>query len=214
MYLPVKFAEADRAVMHEFITAHPFGTLVTGSPTHGLYATHLPLLLDTGRGPQGTLHGHIARANPHHLKATDTTRALVVFTGVDAYITPNWYATKAEHGKVVPTWNYVAVHVTGTVRFIDDKDAMMRHLDTLTNTHEATQAHPWAMSDAPADYVEQLAKAVIGIEIEITALEGKWKMSQNRPDADIDGVIDGLRASSSPTDHAVAAHVAQRRPVH
>ena len=214
MYLPAKFVESDRAVLNEFITAHPLATLVTGSPTHGLYATHLPMLLDTGRGPQGTLHGHIARVNPHHLKANDTTQALVVFTGVDAYITPNWYATKAEHGKVVPTWNYIAVHVTGTVRFIDDRDAMMRHLDVLTNTHEAAQAHPWAMSDAPGDFVEQLAKAVIGIEIEITALEGKWKMSQNRPDADIDGVIDGLRASSSPSDHAVAAHVSQRRPAH
>ncbi len=198
--------------MHDFMTAHPLGTLVTGSPAHGLFATHLPLMLDASRGAHGVLHGHIARANPHHTKAADTNAALVVFSGINAYVTPSWYAAKAEHGKVVPTWNYEAVHVTGIITFIEDRDILMRHLDLLTDAHEAERAHPWAMSDAPAAFIEQLARAVIGVEIAIETLEGKWKLSQNRPDGDIDGVIDGLRASTSPSDQRMAAHIATHRP--
>ncbi len=211
MYIPAPFAEADRAVLLDFITAHPLGVLITGSPAHGLYATHLPLVLHRDRGAHGMLQGHIARANPHHHKVGATAEALVIFSGPDAYITPGWYPSKAVHGKVVPTWNYVAVHVTGTVRFIDDRDFLMPHLDELTTTHEAAQAHPWAMSDAPADFVEQLARAIVGVEIEIGALEGKWKLSQNRSDADIDGVITGLHASSSAMDQVVATLVGAHR---
>ncbi len=212
MYIPAPFVEADRAVLLAFIAAHPLGTLVTGSATAGLYATHLPLLFDSAGGAQGVLRGHVARANPHHRKAHDTTDALVIFTGGDAYITPGWYASKARHGKVVPTWNYVAAHVQGTVRFIDDRDWLMAHLDALTDAHEAEQVHPWAMSDAPTGFIEHLAAAVIGVEIEITSLEGKWKLSQNRPDDDIDGVIDGLRTSADATVQQLAADVAARRP--
>jgi len=212
VYIPAPFVETDRAVLLAFIAAHPLGTLVTGSATAGLYATHLPLLFDPAGGAQGVLRGHVARANPHHRKAHDTTDALVIFTGGDAYITPGWYASKARHGKVVPTWNYVAVHVQGTVRFVDDRDCLMAHLDALTDAHEAEQVHPWAMSDAPAGFIEHLTAAVIGVEIEITSLEGKWKLSQNRPDDDIDGVIDGLRASADATAQQLAADVAARRP--
>jgi transcriptional regulator len=216
VYIPAPFAETDRAVLLDFLTAHPLGALITGSPTHGLYATHLPLLLHRDRGTHGVLQGHIARANPHHHKIDETTRgdrtdALVIFSGPEAYVTPSWYASKAKHGKVVPTWNYVAVHVMGTVRFIDDREFLMPHLDQLTTTHEASQAHPWAMSDAPAAFVEQLARAIVGVEIEIHSLEGKWKMSQNRPHDDIDGVIEGLHHSTHPRDHEVAAHVRDAR---
>ena len=211
MYTPPSFKETDPAVMLDFITAHPFGAMVTSSPSAGLFATHLPLLVDRTRGAHGVLQGHIARANPHHDIADTSADAMVIFTGPDAYITPTWYASKQEHGKVVPTWNYVAVHVYGTVRFIDDRDFLMQHLDTLTDQHESAREHPWAMHDAPQDFLEALARAVIGVEIEITRLEGKWKMSQNRSSADIDGVIEGLSTSSSEVARAVADEVVSRK---
>ena len=211
MYLPSSFKETDPAVMLDFITAHPLGAMVTSSATEGLFATHLPLHLDCTRGAHGVLQGHIARADPHHELADTSTEAMVIFTGPDAYITPTWYPSKQEHGKVVPTWNYVAVHAYGTVRFIDDRNFLMQHLETLTDQHEASHEHPWAMHDAPQDYLEALARAVIGVEIEITRLEGKWKMSQNRPADDVDGVIEGLSTSSSEVARAVADEVVSRK---
>ena len=212
MYVPASFAEPDRAVLHAFMASHPLGAMITSSPTHGLYATHLPLVLDSTRGSSGVLQGHIARANPHHRMVSDTTDSLVIFSGPEAYITPTWYASKARHGKVVPTWNYVAVHVTGTLRFIDEPEFLLAHLERLTIAHESPRAHPWAMSDAPVEHVHALMGAIVGVEIEIRAIEGKWKLSQNRADEDIDGVIDGLRESASPTDRAVADLVDARRP--
>ena len=212
MYIPAPFREADRTVLEAFIEAHPLGVLVTGSPAAGLYATHLPLMLDREHGASGVLRGHIARANPHHRLAGTTAEALVIFSGDDAYVTPAWYPSKARHGKVVPTWNYIAVHVQGTVRFIDDRDFLMTHLDRLTVRHETGRAHPWAMSDAPETYIEQMVAAVLGVEIEIASLEGKWKLSQNRAEDDIDGVVNGLQASSDAQAHALAAHVAAHRP--
>ena len=211
MYTPPSFQETDPAVMLDFIATHPFGALVTSSPSTGLFATHLPFLIDRTRGAHGVLQGHIARANPHHTLAEAAADAMVIFTGPDAYITPSWYPSKQEHGKVVPTWNYVAVHVYGTVRFIDDRDFLMQHLDTLTDQHESSHEQPWAMHDAPQDFLEQLARAIVGVEIEITRLEGKWKMSQNRSSADIDGVIKGLSTSSSDIARAVADEVATRK---
>lgn len=212
MYLPVPFAKSDLATLHDFMAAHPLATIVTGSPTQGLYATHLPLVLDRTRGTFGGLQGHIARANPHHLRAADTSEVLVIFSGAEAYITPGWYPSKTRHGKAVPTWNYVAVHATGTIRFTEAREFLMPHLAQLTDTHEAAQAHPWAMSDAPAEYIEQLAKAIVGVEIDILSLEGKWKLSQNRADEDIDGVIHGLHESPHAHHHQVANLVAQHRP--
>ena len=213
MYIPNSFRETDPAVMLDFISAHPFGALITTSPSAGLFATHLPFLTDRARGAHGVLQGHIARANPHHDFPDTAADAMVIFTGPDAYITPTWYPAKQEHGKVVPTWNYVAVHVYGTLRFIDDRDFLMRHLDTLTDQHESSQPHPWAMHDAPQDFLEALARGTIGVELEITRLEGKWKMSQNRSHGDIDGVITGLGASSSERDREVADHVASRKKI-
>jgi transcriptional regulator len=212
VYVPASFAEPDPAALYAFMASHPLGAMVTTSPTHGLFATHLPLVLDATGGTQGVLQGHIARANPHHRLVGDTTDVLVIFTGPEAYITPSWYASKARHGKVVPTWNYVAVHVTGTLRFIDDPEFLLLNLERLTAAHESRRAHPWAVSDAPAEHVKAMMGAIIGVEIEIRALEGKWKLSQNRADEDIDGVITGLRESTSPTDHAVAELVVARRP--
>ena len=141
MYIPRSFAESDRDALHGFLERHPLGALVTASSEHGFYATHLPLLLDRGRGAFGVLQGHIARANAHHALAATGDSALVIFSGPDAYVTPSWYPSKQEHGKVVPTWNYIAVHATGVLRFIDDRDFLMAHLDRLTDRHEACAAH-------------------------------------------------------------------------
>ena len=204
MYIPRSFDESDRGALHGFIERHPLGALVTASGAHGFFATHLPLLLDRERGALGVLQGHVARANPHHRLAASGDTALVIFSGPDAYVTPSWYPAKEEHGKVVPTWNYMAVHATGMLRFIDDRDFLMAHLDRLTNRHEASQSHPWAMHDAPLDFLEQQARAIVGVEIDITSLEGKFKLSQNRSDADVHGVISGLEASTSTHDRAVA----------
>lgn len=211
MYVPSSNAEHRPEVLHDFIEAHSLGALVTAS-REGLFGTHLPFVLDRTRGPHGTLEGHVARANGHHRHEPTTAESLVIFAGPDAYVTPSWYATKAEHGKVVPTWNYVAVHAYGTLRFIEDPAWLHRHLTQLTDRHEAGREHPWAIGDAPADYVAQLQRAIVGVEIAVTRLEGKWKMSQNRPAADIDGVVRGLGASPHAHERAVAAIVEARRP--
>jgi transcriptional regulator len=211
MYVPSVNAERRPDVVLDFIEAHPFGALVTAS-ADGLFATHLPLVLDRTRGPHGTLQGHVARANPHHRQALATPEALVIFSGPDAYVTPSWYPAKQEHGRVVPTWNYVAVHAYGVPRFTDDPAFLARHLEALTTRHEAGRDAPWAVADAPAEYIAQLSRAIVGFEIEITRLEGKWKMSQNRSPADIDGVVQGLAGSPAAGDQAVAAIGAARRP--
>ncbi|WP_337170114.1 FMN-binding negative transcriptional regulator [Gemmatimonas aurantiaca] len=215
MYIPASFRESDRAVLFDFLEAHALGALISGAPggETALYATHLPLWLDRERG---VLEGHLALANPHakHLTQLDAgAQVLVIFTGPDAYISPGWYPGKHEHGKAVPTWNYIAVHVHGTFRMRDDREFLMTHLERLTTVHEATQSPSWTMAEAPAAYIEQMARAIVGIEISIDVLEGKFKMSQNRSDADIDGVVRGLSASPDATAHEVAAHVAARKPV-
>ena len=210
MYNPPSFAELDLGVLQAFIEAHPLGALVTASAS-GLFATHLPLVLDRERGTYGTLQGHVARANPHHEVAGEGAEALVLFTGADAYVTPTMYATKATHGKVVPTWNYVAVHAHGTLRFVREPDALRRHLARLTTRHESSRPQPWSISDAPADYIEKQLGAIVGVEIEITQLDGKWKMSQNRSAEDVNGVIDGLSRSDDPREREVAAIVRERR---
>lgn len=213
MYIPPSNAEARPDVLFDYMEAHPLAILVTAGGDVGLFATHLPLVVHRTRGAHGVLEGHVARANPHHRLGGDgPSDALVIFSGPDAYVTPSWYASKAEHGRVVPTWNYVAVHVHGTLRFTDDPAFLRRHLEELAARHEAGRPEPWAPSDAPAEFIAQQMKAIVGLELAITRVEGKWKMSQNRPAADIDGVIRGLSASPSATDREVAAIVAARRP--
>jgi transcriptional regulator len=215
MYIPRTNAEPRSDVLFDFIDAHPLATMVTASPDHGLFATHLPLILRRDDGPFGTLEGHVARANPQHELARALpagSETLVIFTGANAYISPNWYASKSEHGRVVPTWNYIAVHAYGTVRVSDDESFLRPHLERLVARHEAKEPAPWSIGAAPADYIQQQLRAIVGIEIAITRLEGKWKMSQNRPAADIDGVIRGLSESDRPQDREVADIVAERRP--
>ena len=211
MYIPPSNAEHRPEVMFDYMEAHPLAVLVTSS-SEGMIATHLPLLVDRTRGAHGTLAGHIARANPQQRQAHDGDEALVIFSAHDAYITPSFYPTKARDGKVVPTWNYVAVHAYGTVRFVSDPTELRRHLEALTSRHESSRERPWAVSDAPEDYVARQLGAIVGVEIAITRLEGKWKMSQNRGAEDIDGVIAGLEASGDAAAREVAGIVRARRP--
>jgi transcriptional regulator len=213
MYIPASYAERDLPTLIAFLERHPFAALVTASESTGLLATHLPLVLDRDAAAPGTLLGHLARANPHYRQiASGATEAMVIFTGPNAYITPEWYPAKQEHGRVVPTWNYVAVHAYGTVCLRDDPAFLRQHLEALTSRHEADRAKPWQVSDAPEEFIAQQMKAIVGFELKIARLEGKWKMSQNRSGADIDGVIRGLGASEAQADRAVAALVAERRP--
>lgn len=212
MYIPPSNAEPRVEAVLDFVEAHPFAALVTTGPD-GLFATHLPLALDRSRGEHGVLRGHVARANPHPRRAAPDVEALVVFAGPDAYVTPAWYPSKAEHGEVVPTWNYVAVHAYGRLAFTEDPGFLRAHLRELTERSERGREHPWSVEDAPAEYLARLERAIVGLEIEVTRWEGKWKMSQNRPGRDIDGVVRGLSASPDPRERAVAEIVAARRPV-
>ena len=214
MYIPPSFAEQDLSTLVAFIQAHPLAALITGPADDSLIATHLPLMLDRNAGPYGTLMGHLARANPQAKRLADgPLSALVLFTGPDAYITPTWYATKAETGRVVPTWNYVAVHAYGVLRLHEDPQFLRAHLEALTHEHEHARENPWHVADAPADYIAQQMRAIVGVSLRIDRLEGKWKMSQNRSDADIAGVVQGLSASLVAEDRTVATIVAERCPV-
>jgi transcriptional regulator len=191
VYLPPLFKEDRIAVLHDAIRASALATLVTMTPD-GLIASHVPLLLDPDPAPYGTLIGHLARPNPQARGAIG--EALAIFQGLDAYITPSWYATKRETGKVVPTWNYVAIHAAGPITFFDDPDRLLDVVTRLTEKQESGRAAPWAVSDAPADFVQGMLKGIVGFAIPLARLEGKWKMSQNRPAEDRAGVIAGLTA--------------------
>lgn len=191
MYVPPLFKEDRIAVLHDAIRASGLATLVTMTPD-GLIASHVPLLLDPDPAPYGTLIGHLARPNPQARGAIG--EALAIFQGLDAYITPSWYATKRETGKVVPTWNYVAIHAAGPITFFDDPDHLLDVVTRLTEKQESRRAAPWAVSDAPADFLQGMLKGIVGFAIPLTRLEGKWKMSQNRPAEDRAGVIAGLTA--------------------
>jgi transcriptional regulator len=172
---------------------------------HGLEAVHLPLLLDGSRGPYGVLQGHVARANTIWQEAGDGMEALAIFQGPQHYISPNWYASKREHGKVVPTWNYAIVHARGPMKWIHDRQWLRTFLDEITKTHEQTQTHPWQVTDAPADYIERMLEAIVGFEIPISSIAGKWKLSQNRSAADRAGVIAGLNATPSDDARSMAS---------
>ena len=210
MYQPQHFREDDLAVQQALIRAHPAGLLVTHG-TEGLEANLIPFVLDAAAGPKGTLKGHLARPNPQWRSADPSTEALVVFQGPEAYITPSWYATKAATGKVVPTWNYVMVQVRGRMRAIDDHDWLRAQIDALTRSQEDRRAHQWHVGDAPAAYVDAMVRGIVGIEIEIASIEGKWKVSQNRPAEDRAGVVAGLRADGDETGLAMAERVEERR---
>ncbi len=195
MYRPAHFAEDRVEVLQALIREHPFATLVSMAGD-GLVADHLPLQLSA----DGTrLLGHVARANPLWKMAAEQ-EVLVIFQGPQAYVSPSWYPTKHEHGKAVPTWNYVVVHARGRLATIDDPQRLRTLLDDLVDQHEGELDRPWQVSDAPPDYIEKMLSAIVGIEIGITSLAGKWKISQNQPEGNRAGVVAGLRERG--TDHA------------
>jgi transcriptional regulator len=191
LFVPALFKEDRINVLHAAIRRTGLATLVTLT-ADGLVASHLPMLLDPEPAPYGTLVGHLARPNPQAQGTAPGVQALAIFQGPEAYITPSWYETKRQTGKVVPTWNYVAIHAYGTVEFFDAPDRLRAVVTRLTERHEAARAEPWAVSDAPANFVESMLKGIIGFQLPIERLEGKWKMSQNRPAQDRTGVVAGL----------------------
>lgn len=196
MYLPSHFAQPDPAAIAQLLQSHPLATLVWTS-AQGLTAEHVPLMLDRGAddGEHGTLRGHVARANPLWRESAGAA-VLAVFQGAQAYVSPSAYPSKANNPKVVPTWNYAVVHAHGALRAVEDAVWLRALVGRLTDTHEAGRAQRWQVGDAPADYVAQMLAAVVGIEIPLTRLVGKWKHSQNRTAADRDGVIDALRGDA------------------
>ena len=204
MYLPKHFEERDPERLRRFIERYPLGSLVTATES-GLDANHIPFLFaDTG-GAAGTLHGHIARANPLWREVVRDATALVIFRGPDGFISPTWYPSKRENARVVPTWNYAVVHVHGVLRFLDDPAWVRSHVEALTREHEGKRNAPWAVTDAPADFIEKMVAAVVGIEISITQLVGKWKVSQNRSIADRVGVVEALERETVPSGMTIAA---------
>lgn len=192
MYIQQQFEETRVDVLHGLIKSHPFATFVVPGEA-GLIVNHIPLMLCPSEGGQGVLKGHIARANPVWRECSDSVEAAVIFQGPESYITPSWYPSKHADGKAVPTWNYAVVHVHGVPRIIDDADWLLQHLTQMTDERERDQAMPWKVTDAPKDYIDRMLGAIIGMEIPIARIAGKWKVSQNRPVADRLGVATGLR---------------------
>ena len=208
MYLPTHFQETRVPVLHALIRRHGLAVLVTMGPD-GLTADHIPMELDPEPAPLGTLRGHVARANPVWRTASRDVEALAIFQGPDHYVSPAWYPTKRETGKVVPTWNYAVVHAHGPLRIVEEAAWLRRLVEQLTNRFEAGRAQPWHVTDAPEDFVATQLKAIVGIELPLTRLRGKWKVSQNRMASDRAGVVEGLRALDDPASRAMADLVAE-----
>lgn len=206
MYTPAAFRQDDLATLHQQMRASRLPTLVSHG-TQGLLASHLPLLLKADEGPYGTLYGHFARANPQWRDLAEGSPALVIFQGAEAYISPSWYAAKAEHGKVVPTWNYISVQAHGRAEVFDDAERLLQLVSRLSALHEAERPQPWAVSDAPREYIDSMLRAIVGFALPIERLEGKWKLGQNRSQADQAGVREGLQASHDPRDRELAAQI-------
>lgn len=211
IYNPPHFRENDRAALDAHIRRAAFATLVT-TGADGVIVSHLPMLVDPDPAPGGSLIGHIARANPQW-RASDLEKpALAIFMGPQAYVSPSWYPGKKEHGKVVPTWNYAVVHVTGRLSVSEDPDVVLDIVQRLTTEHEAGLAQPWKVSDAPADFVRAQLKGIVGLRLEIATVEGKMKLSQNRPEADRAGVVAGLEARGDAASRTVAERMRKPAP--
>jgi len=202
MYIPPAFRDDDKERLKATIRAVRLATLVTAT-AEGPLATPLPLFLAESEGEQGVIYGHVAKANPQW-RVPPLGDGLAIFMGPDAYVTPAWYQTKQETGKVVPTWNYVAVHAHGPIEFFEDADRLLDVVTRLTNLHESGRASPWAVSDAPPDFIQAQLRGIVGLRMPIAKLEGKRKMSQNRNAPDRAGVMSGLAASDRPSDREVA----------
>ena len=212
MFTPLHFEESRIEVLHDLMRHHPLATIVTLSQAGQIDANHIPLLVCENIGPFGTLQGHVARANSLWSDARQDIESLAIFQGPEAYVSPSWYATKQETGRVVPTWNYAVVHAYGHLRVIDNTVWLKSLVERLTAEHESSHPQPWRVSDAPADYIQSRLGAIVGIEMTITRLQGKWKMSQNQPEANRAGVIDGLRSLRTPEASAVADLIRPKQP--
>lgn len=209
MYLPSHFEETRPDVLRALMRTHPLATLVTLTDA-GLEANHVPLLVDGDPLPHGTLRGHVSRANGIWRDARRDVDVLAIFHGPQRYITPSWYPAKRENGRVVPTWNYAVVHAYGRLHVHDDADWLRSHVATLTDTQEASRPAPWTVGDAPDDYVEALLRGIVGLEIRLTRLLGKWKVSQNKAESDRIGLARALEAESDDAARAMATLVATR----
>jgi transcriptional regulator len=201
VYVPMQFREERAEVLAGAIRAIQLAALVTNGDD-GLHVSHLPMVLHEPEGEPWVLEGHVARGNPHWKIACAGRASVAVFQGPQAYISPSWYATKREHGRVVPTWNYIAVHAHGTLEAVEDPDFLFRQIDELTRANESMRAHPWEVADAPADYVAGLTRGIVGLRLRVTRVEGAWKMIQHRSEADRLGTIAGLE--QEPGGEAVA----------
>src|SRR4051794_28824148 len=205
MYIPPAFRETDLPVIYETMRAAGLANLVTAT-ANGLVCTPLPFLLNPDEGEMGTLYGHVAKANPQW-KEVPVGEAIAIFMGPDAYVTPSWYEGKSRDGKVVPTWNYVAVHAYGPVEFFEDADRLLDVVTRLTNLHEASRPRPWAVGDAPSDFIRAQLRGIVGVRLAITRIDAKRKMSQNRSAEDRTNVKEGLSRSADARERRAAALV-------
>jgi transcriptional regulator len=210
MYIPKAFEESRLPILHDLIEAQPFTSLITMGSS-GLFASHLPMVLDRENGTHGLLRGHLSRANKQWREFSPSIQALAIFAGPHHYISPTWYPEKQDTGKVVPTWNYAVVHVYGHLKVIEDPAWLLQHVQTLTGIHEAASSTPWHVSDAPADYIASEIKGIVGLEFSIERLEGKWKVSQNRSDRDRIGVVEGLERIDTDESQAMKVLVDRAR---
>lgn len=207
MYVPIHFDESRPEVLHELIRQHPLGALVTLGSS-GLDANHIPFALNPQTGSHGTLLAHVARANPLWREVADGAPVLVIFRAEQAYISPNWYPSKQETHRQVPTWNYRVVHVHGRIQVRDDLRFVRGVVSRLTHDHEAARSNPWHMADAPPEFIDAMLRNIVGLEVEITRLEGKFKLSQNRESRDIRGAAEALGAEG----HEVLGEVMRELP--
>ncbi|MER0836459.1 FMN-binding negative transcriptional regulator [Pseudomonas aeruginosa] len=206
MYRPAAFRQDDLPSLHQQIHDSRLASVISQGHD-GPQASHLPLLLVENEGERGTLYGHFARANPHWRELLERPQVLVIFNGADAYVSPTWYPSKAEHGKAVPTWNYIAVHAHGRAEIFDDAERLRQLVGALSARHEAGRAQPWSIDDAPADYLAAMLRAIVGFALPIERLEGQWKLSQNRSGADRDGVRRSLAESADARDREAATYL-------
>ncbi|HYB50756.1 MAG TPA: FMN-binding negative transcriptional regulator [Burkholderiaceae bacterium] len=211
MYIPSHFEERRPEVLHALVRAHPLATVITLT-SRGIVANHVPLHLYADATQGDSLRGHVARANPLWNDLTEGSESLAVFQGPQSYISPSWYATKKEHGKVVPTWNYCAVHAYGTLRIHDDPQWVRAQVEALTAWQESSFAQPWALTDAPREHVDAMLRQIVGIELVVTRLVGKWKLSQNQPARNRAGVLEGLDERPDANAAQMAALMREREP--
>ena len=208
MYIPKLHEQTDLHALHALVRSHPLGTWATQGDGE-LIVNHVPFVLDHSRGPYGLLRCHVARANSVWQLFSRTVPSVVVFHGPNAYVSPSWYPSKQADGRVVPTWNYTVVHVHGIPTLIDTPARLIEHLTELTASQESSRAVPWQLSDAPAEFIEQMARHIVGIEIPILRIFGKWKVSQNRSAPDRLGVVTALRKNADAKSEEMAELVAQ-----